>query len=114
MAKNAVVGIDLGVADSIIAYVGKAMVDIVQNEVSQRKTPTIVGFNDKDRLLGDAAQTVIKSNLKNSCRNFRHLIKVALESEDVEKEKFWSLANLEEAEDGCVGYGVNYQGEQKT
>ena len=36
------------------------MVDIVQNEVSQRKTPTLVGFNDRERLLGDSAQVVMK------------------------------------------------------
>ena len=63
---TAVVGIDIGTSDSIIAYVGKAMVDIVQNEVSQRKTPTMVGFNDRERLLGDAAATVAKSNVKNT------------------------------------------------
>ena len=34
----AVIGIDIGTNDSIIAYVGKGAVDIVQNEVSQRKT----------------------------------------------------------------------------
>ena len=60
------VGIDIGTADSIIAYVCKNGVDVVQNEVSSRKTPTVVGFNDRERLLGDSAQVVQKSNFKNT------------------------------------------------
>ena len=55
MLGSAVIGIDIGTNNSIIAYVGKQVVDIVQNEVSQRATSTIVGFKEKERLLGDGA-----------------------------------------------------------
>ena len=34
-AKAAVIGIDLGSSDSLVAYVGKGIVDIVQNEVGK-------------------------------------------------------------------------------
>lgn len=109
------VGIDIGTNDSIIAYVGKAMVDIVQNEVSQRKTPTVVGFNDRQRLLGDAASTVIKSNLKNTVRNFRHIVgQMSQVEEQLKHEKFWSLARQSECADGNVGFTVNYKGEEVT
>lgn len=105
--SSVTVGIDIGTADSIIAYVGKAMVDIVQNEVSQRKTPTVVGFNDRERLLGDAAQVVMKSNLKNTVRNFRHIVGAMEQVGDrLEKEKFWSLCPTEQAEDGSCGFSV--------
>lgn len=90
MAKPVVVGIDLGASDSYVAYVGKGIVDIVQNDVSKRATPSIVGFTDRERLLGDAALSLIRSNAKNSCRNFKHLLGRKLQAPDIETEHFWS------------------------
>eukprot|EP00440_Ansanella_granifera_P053583 gb/GFBE01058089.1/.p1 GENE.gb/GFBE01058089.1/~~gb/GFBE01058089.1/.p1 ORF type:complete len:762 (+),score=237.07 gb/GFBE01058089.1/:1-2286(+) len=106
-----VIGIDLGSADSYVAYVNKGAIDVVQNEVSQRKTPSLAGFTDKERLLGDAALSQIKSNAKNSCRNFKHLLGQRLDSASLEAEKFWSTCPLAGAEDGFAGYSVSYKGE---
>lgn len=113
-SKSTCIGIDIGTMDSIVAYVGKSMVDIVQNEVSQRKTPTMVGFNERERLLGDAAQVVMKSNLKNTVRNFRHIMGPKSMCEDaVAREKFWSLASEGDTEDESVGFAVKYKGEDR-
>mmetsp|Transcript_58561 Transcript_58561/g.92987 ORF Transcript_58561/g.92987 Transcript_58561/m.92987 type:complete len:837 (-) Transcript_58561:85-2595(-) len=113
VTKSAVVGIDIGASDSLVAFVGKGIVDIVQNEVSKRSTASWVGFTDRERLLGDSALAVIKSNAKNSCRNFKHLLGRPVGSADVEKEQFWSTSKLVDAEDGNVGYEVTYKGEQR-
>jgi len=112
-AKPIVVGIDLGAGESYVAYVGKGIVDIVQNEVSKRATSTIVGFTDRERLLGDAALAQIRSNAKNSCRNFKHLLGRKVEAPDVEIEKFWSTSKLVNCADGHAGYEVMYKGEQR-
>lgn len=56
----------------------------------------------------------IRSNAKNTCRNFKHLLGRKLDSKDVEVEKFWSTCNLETADDGFAGYDVNYKGEQRV
>lgn len=114
VTKSAVVGIDLGVDSSYVAYVGKGIVDIVQNEVSKRNTATLVGFSDRERLLGDVALAKIKSNAKNTCRNFKHLLGQTIDAPMVEKEKFWSTCPLATAADGMVGYDVTYKGEQRT
>lgn len=114
VTKAAVIGIDMGNMDSIAAYVGKGVVDIVQNEVSQRKTATLVAFNDQQRLLGDQALAQIKSNFKNTCRNFRHLLGRGMSAPDVEREKFWSPSELAECEDlQHIGYKVKYLGQEK-
>jgi len=114
VTKSAVVGIDIGNLDSIAAYVGKGIVDIVQNEVSQRRTGTAVAFNDEKRLLGDQAQAQIKSNFKNTCRNFRHLLGRGMDAPDVAREKFWSSSELVETGDnGHVGFKVKYCGEEQ-
>jgi len=112
-AKSLVVGIDLGACESYVAYVGKGIVDIVQNEVSKRATPTIVGFTDRERLLGDAALSQIRSNAKNSCRNFKHLLGRKVDAADVQPEHFWSTSKLCECADGHAGYDVTYKGEQR-
>lgn len=113
-SKAAVIGIDIGASESLVAFVGKGIVDVVQNEVSKRATSSLVGFTDRERLLGDSALASIKSNAKNTCRNFKHLLGRPLDASDVEKEHFWSTSKLATAEDGFAGYDVNYKGEGRN
>mmetsp|Transcript_14159 Transcript_14159/g.24961 ORF Transcript_14159/g.24961 Transcript_14159/m.24961 type:complete len:855 (+) Transcript_14159:99-2663(+) len=114
MAKPAVIGIDIGSAESFVAYVGKGIVDIVQNEVSKRATPSLVGFTDRERLLGDTALSMIRSNAKNSCRNFKHLLGRQVDASDIEEEHFWSTCKLGAADDGFAGYDVSFKGEPRV
>jgi len=114
VTKSAVIGIDMGSSASKVAYVGKGIVDMVQNEVSNRSTPTITGYTDRERLLGDSALSQIRSNSKNSCRNFKHLLGRKAEHADVEAEHFWSTSPLANADSGFVGYDVTYKGQQRV
>lgn len=114
VTKSAVIGIDIGASESLVAYVGKGIVDIVQNEVSKRATPTLVGFTDRERLLGDTALSMIKSNAKNTCRNFKHLLGRPIDAPDLEKEHFWSTSKLATDESGFTGYDVTYKGESRV
>eukprot|EP00413_Alexandrium_margalefii_P027721 CAMPEP_0204567410 /NCGR_PEP_ID=MMETSP0661-20131031/36587_1 /ASSEMBLY_ACC=CAM_ASM_000606 /TAXON_ID=109239 /ORGANISM="Alexandrium margalefi, Strain AMGDE01CS-322" /LENGTH=835 /DNA_ID=CAMNT_0051575331 /DNA_START=61 /DNA_END=2568 /DNA_ORIENTATION=+ len=114
VTKSAVIGIDLGSAESYVGYVGKGIVDICQNEVSKRANTTLVGFTDRERLLGDAALAQIKSNAKNTCRNFKHLLGQNMDSPYVKAEEFWSTAQIVEGEDGHPGFQVNYKSESRT
>lgn len=114
VTKSAVIGIDIGSAESFVAYVGKGIVDIVQNEVSKRATPSLVGFTDRERLLGDTALSMIRSNAKNTCRNFKHLLGRQVDAKDIEEEHFWSTSKLAAADDGYAGYDVTYKGEPRV
>jgi len=113
VTKSAVIGIDLGADTSYVGYVGKGIVDICQNEVSKRETPSLVGFTDRERLLGDSALAQIKSNAKNTCRNFKHLLGQKLDSPQVKEEELWSTSPICECPDGSLGYQVNYKGEPR-
>jgi len=114
-AKAAVIGIDVGAGDAIAAYVGKGVVDIVQNEVSNRKTCSMVSFTDEQRLLGDQANAQFKSNFKNTCRNFRHLLGRGMSAPDVEVEQFWSTSQLVVSEDNdFVGFQVKYRNQDRV
>ncbi len=64
--KTSVVGVDFGSAFTKISAVDKGVVDIITNEANLRQTPTIVGYGNNERLIGEAAQVKIKSNLNNS------------------------------------------------
>jgi len=110
----AVIGIDFGSTKSIVSFVGKGIVDMVQNEVSNRATPSLVGFTDRERLLGDTALSQIRSNAKNTCRNAKHLLGRTVDAPDLEKEVFWSTSKLAAAPDGMAGYDVTYKGEGKV
>lgn len=111
---SGVVGIDIGSADSIVAIVGKGMVDIVRNEVSERVTPSVVGFTHRNRLLGESAVSLIKSNYANTCRFPKLLIGKKLSDPDMEDEKFFQLCELKEAHDGSVGYAVSYMDQERV
>ena len=59
-------GVDLGCAFTKIAAVDKGVVDIITNEANLRQTPTIVGYGNSERLIGEAGNVKIKSNLNNT------------------------------------------------
>jgi len=111
--RRTAVGIDLGTTDVIAANVGRKGVEIVQNSVSERRTPALVSFTDRRRLLGDAALPQVRSNYRNSCRGLKHLVGRAMDSPELELERLWSLCPLGLADDGNVGFEVSYRGQEK-
>ena len=111
---STVVGIDLGAADALVAFVGRGHVDIVRNEVSERKTPSVVGFTSDNRLLGESAMSQIKSNGPNTCRFPKLLVGRDLPSVLADDEAFWQLSKLEASPSGEAGYAVDYLGERRV
>lgn len=109
MARRTAVGLDVGTTDVIAANVGRKGVDIVQNAVSERRTPVLVSFTSRRRLLGDAAAPQLKSNYRNSCRGLKHVIGRALDSPDIQAEKLWALCGFGRADSGDVGYEITYR-----
>ncbi|RKP17478.1 heat shock protein 70, partial [Rozella allomycis CSF55] len=78
-----VVGIDLGNLNTVIAVARNRGIDIICNEVSNRSTPTMVGFGPKSRYLGEPAKTqeignktipFQPGNLKNTVSNMKRFI----------------------------------------
>ncbi|KAJ9636695.1 adenyl-nucleotide exchange factor sse1 [Coniosporium tulheliwenetii] len=68
-----VVGIDLGTLNTVIAVARNRGVDVVTNEVSNRATPSLVGFGPKSRYLGEQAKTQEISNFKNTVSSLSRL-----------------------------------------
>ncbi|KAF2817415.1 heat shock protein Hsp88 [Mytilinidion resinicola] len=104
-----VVGIDLGTLNTVIAVARNRGVDVITNEVSNRATPTLVGFGPKSRYIGEAAKNQEISNLKNTVSSLTRLAGRSLKDPDVQIEKDYVSANLVDI-NGQVGAEVKYLG----
>ncbi|KAG6837011.1 hypothetical protein H0H93_016473 [Arthromyces matolae] len=109
----AVVGIDFGSLHSLIGVARHRGIDIIANEVSNRTTPSLVGFGIKQRSIGESAKTQETSNFKNTIGSLKRLIgRTASDPEVLEIEKKFINASLVDV-NGTVGVEVNYVGEKQ-
>ncbi|KAH7031002.1 hsp70-like protein [Microdochium trichocladiopsis] len=107
-----VVGVDFGTLNTVIAVARNRGVDVITNEVSNRATPSLVGFGPKSRYLGEPAKTQEISNLKNTVGCLKRLAGRSLKDPDVQVEQQYVSAPLVDI-NGQVGAEVSYLG-QKT
>ncbi|EON69231.1 hsp88-like protein [Coniosporium apollinis CBS 100218] len=107
-----VVGIDLGTLNTVIAVARNRGVDVVTNEVSNRATPTLVGFGPKSRYLGEQAKTQEISNFKNTVSSLSRLAGRSLNDPDVQIEQEYVTAPLVDI-NGQVGAEVTYLGKKE-
>ncbi|KAF5385908.1 hypothetical protein D9615_002681 [Tricholomella constricta] len=109
----AVVGIDFGSLHSLIGVARHRGIDIITNEVSNRTTPSLVGFGPKQRAIGEAAKTQETSNFKNTIGCLKRLIGRTISDPEVQEvEKKFTNATLVDV-NGTVGVEVNYLGEKQ-
>lgn len=82
--KNITAGIDLGNQSCILAIPSEHGVDIVLNESSNRKNPTIVGYQEERRTAGEFAQQQYMMNIQNTITQFKRLIGLPFDSKERE------------------------------
>jgi molecular chaperone DnaK len=66
MAKDVIIGIDLGTTNSAVAVVENGEPIVITNSEGKRTTPSVVGFTDNDRKIGDPAKRQAVTNPKNT------------------------------------------------
>ncbi|MCJ1408463.1 adenyl-nucleotide exchange factor sse1 [Ptychographa xylographoides] len=108
-----VVGVDFGTLNTVIAVARNRGVDVITNEVSNRATPSLVGFGPKSRYLGESAATQEISNLKNTVGSLKRLAGRSIDDPDVQVEREYVSANLVDVS-GQVGAEVSYLGKKET
>ncbi|MCJ1309566.1 adenyl-nucleotide exchange factor sse1 [Agyrium rufum] len=108
-----VVGVDFGTLNTVIAVARNRGVDVITNEVSNRATPSLVGFGPKSRYLGEAAKTQEISNLKNTVGSLKRLAGRAINDPDIQIERDYVSAALVEV-NGSTGAEVTYLGKKET
>ena len=84
--KGPAIGIDLGTTYSCVGIFQHDRIEIIANDQGNRTMPSVVAFNDKERLIGEAAKTQIASNPKNSIYDAKRFIGLDFDSEQVQQE----------------------------
>ncbi|QSS58525.1 hsp88-like protein [Histoplasma capsulatum] len=107
-----VVGIDFGSQSTKIGVARNKGIDIITNEVSNRSTPSLVGFGPKSRYIGEAAKTQEISNLKNTVGTLRRLAGRSFKDPDVQIEQDYNTATLIDI-NGEAGAEVSYLGKKE-
>jgi len=85
MAK--VIGIDLGTTNSCVAIMDGSQPRVIENSEGARTTPSIVGYTDHERLVGQAAKRQAVTNPENTIFAVKRLIGRRLGDAEVEKDK---------------------------
>jgi len=85
MAK--VIGIDLGTTNSCVAIMDGAQPRVIENAEGARTTPSIVGYTDDERLVGQAAKRQAVTNPDNTIFAVKRLIGRRIGDAAVEKDK---------------------------
>ena len=85
MAK--VIGIDLGTTNSCVAIMDGAQPRVIENAEGARTTPSIVGYTDDERLVGQSAKRQAVTNPENTIFAVKRLIGRRLTDAKVEKDK---------------------------
>ena len=72
MAK--VIGIDLGTTNSCVAIMDGSQPRVIENAEGARTTPSIVGFTDDERLVGQSAKRQAVTNPTNTVFAVKRLV----------------------------------------
>jgi len=85
MAK--VIGIDLGTTNSCVAIMDGSQPKVIENSEGARTTPSVVGFTDNERLVGQAAKRQAVTNPSNTVYAVKRLIGRRVTDAEVEKDR---------------------------
>jgi len=85
MAK--VIGIDLGTTNSCVAIMDGSLPRVIENAEGARTTPSIVGYTDDEKLVGQAAKRQAVTNPDNTIFAVKRLIGRRMGDAAVEKDR---------------------------
>jgi len=107
-----VIGIDLGTTYSCVGIFRKGQVEIIQNELGNRITPSIVAFTDEERLVGESAKNQAALNPIRTIFSVKRLIGRKFADKEVQNDKKllpYDVVN----KDGKPYISVEIKGEKK-
>ena len=91
-----VIGIDLGTTYSCVGIYRKGQVEIIPNEQGNRITPSYVAWDDKERMIGDAAKNQATINPERTIFDVKRLIGRKYSDPTVQHDKkMWPFHLLE-------------------
>ena len=109
-----VIGIDLGTTYSCVGVWRNNKVDIIPNSDGGRTTPSVVGFTNTERLIGEAAKIYIK-NYKNTVYDSKRMIGRKYNDPEIQRDmKIWPFEVVPDPNSDRPMIKVEYLGETKT
>ena len=82
-----IIGIDLGTTNSCVAIMEGSQAKVLENDEGARTTPSIVGFTDDEKLVGQPAKRQAVTNPENTLFAVKRLIGRRIDDPMVEKDK---------------------------
>ena len=82
-----VIGIDLGTTNSCVAIMDGSQPRVIENAEGARTTPSIVGFTDDERLVGQPAKRQAVTNPSNTIFGAKRLIGRRIDDPDLAQDK---------------------------
>ena len=109
-----VVGFDIGNENCVIAVVKQRGIDVLLNDESNRETPAVVSFGEKQRFLGSAGAASAMMNLKSTVSQVKRLIGRKFKEPDVQNELKMFPVETSEGPDGEILVHMKYLGATHT
>jgi L1 cell adhesion molecule like protein len=107
------IGIDLGTTYSCVGVYINDRVEIIANDQGNRTTPSYVSFNEKERLIGDAAKNQVAMNVQNTIFDAKRLIGRKFADSAVQSDIKHFPYTVISGENDKPMIQVNYKGEEK-
>ncbi|KAL2338091.1 hypothetical protein Fmac_012537 [Flemingia macrophylla] len=109
-----VVGFDFGNQSCIVAVARLRAIDVVLNDESNRETPAIVCFGEKQRFIGTAGAASAMMNPKNSISQIKRLVGKKFADPELQRDLKSLPFVVTEGNDGYPLIHARYLGEAKT
>lgn len=107
-------GIDAGSYKTVLACVKQRGIEIVLSETSGKSTPTIAGYTDAERLIGDSAVNQMKRNFKNTLQFFARFMGLNQDcAEQLAMEKRFVTYKVVNLENKKIGFEIVCRGEKQ-
>lgn len=109
-----VVGFDIGNENCVIAAAKNRGIDVLLNDESNRETPAVVSFGEKQRFLGSAGAASATMNPRSTISQVKRLIGSEYKNPLVQDDLKLLPFETSEASDGGVLIHLHYLNEKHT